>query len=90
MLLDACRTKGGYESVVVADEHGFLVASASGEASDRTIAENLLMPDFGELRGHVKRIPFRASDTQLFVGAVGMGSAAALVDAIFGCRRILA
>jgi hypothetical protein len=90
MLLDACRAKGGYEAVVVADDHGFLVASSSGDASDRTIAENLLLPEFGELKGHVKRIPFRVSDSQLFVGALGMGSAAALVDAVFGCRRILA
>ena len=89
MLLDACRSKGGYEAVVVADDTGswWLVL---GHASDRTIAENLLLPDFGELKGHVKRIPFRVSDSQLFVGALGMGSAAALVDAVFGCRRILA
>jgi len=91
LLLDACRERGGYIAMIVADELGFLVGASSNDDVDaRALAEDLLMPRRREAHGKVTRVPFRFEDKTLYVGAVGEGSAAPLVDAVYGARRILA
>ena len=90
-LLDACRARGGYTAMIVADELGFLVGASSNDDVDaRALAADLLLGPRRAAHGKVTHVPFRFMDRTLYVGAVGEGSAAPLVDAVYGARRILA
>ncbi|MBS2027268.1 MAG: hypothetical protein JST54_05120 [Deltaproteobacteria bacterium] len=91
LLLDACRARGGYAAMIVADELGFLVGASSNDDVDaRALAANLLHARRHATHGKVTHVPFRFMDRTLYVGALGEGSAAPLVDAVYGARRILA
>lgn len=76
LLLEACRTRGGFELLAVADERGdWVAASATPEE---------LSP------GTLARIPVTVMDVLFEVCSLGKGNAAELVEAVFGTRRILA
>lgn len=76
LFLEACRRRGGYELLAVADERGDWI-SASAEAGE-------LSP------GKLTRIPLTVMGVCFELCALGMGSASELVEAVFGTRRILA
>ena len=92
MLLEACRTRGGFDALLVADEHGFLVGAsdARGGIDAREVAADLLVPQRRTAHGRVTSVPFRFMDRMLYVAGLGEGRAGTLVDAVFGARRILA
>ena len=75
LFLEACRTRGGFDLLAVADERGDWVAASA--TSDE------LPP------GKLARIPVVVMDVLFEVCSLGQGSAAELVQAVFGTRRIL-
>jgi len=90
LLLEACRARGGYDAVVVADANGYLVgASTSARGDARELASDLRLPP-SAARHALVQVPFRVMDQLLYVGALGAGRAAELALAVFGARRILA
>ena len=87
-LLEACRARGQFEAMVIADEHGFLVgASDAAPVDPRALASEVPLATRAST---LTRVPFWFRDQLLYVAGLGAGSAAALIDAVFGARRILA
>jgi hypothetical protein len=76
LFLEACRQRGGFELLAVADERGDWISAAA---------------EGGELSpGKLTRIPLTVMGVCFEVCALGLGSAAQLAEAVFGTRRILA
>lgn len=90
LLLEACRARGGYDAVIVADANGYLVGTSTSVHGDaRELATDLHLPA-SSARHPLVQVPFWVMDQLLYVGALGAGHAAELAEAVFGARRILA
>lgn len=92
LLLEACRAKGDFDLVVVADSGGLLVASSTSAGVDAIeVAAVLPFPERAEEIEGLTVLPFRAVGETLLLGVVGRAVAMApLENAMIGTHRVLA
>jgi hypothetical protein len=96
LLLDACRTRGRFEALIVSDDAGLLVAGASRpdvSVDFEEVAALLPEPDQRRSMRRLRTTAFGWSGQTLYVGAIGGDPArfAPEVQATLrGVRRILA
>ena len=93
-LLDACRTRGRFEAIVVSDDAGLLVASAAPTELDvEEVAAVLPEPDRRRAVGRLRTTAFGVHGQTLDVGAIGGDPtrvAPEVQATLRGVRRILA
>jgi hypothetical protein len=91
MCLDACRARGGFDAVVIADEKGRVVGASSAESvAPFELAASLITR--GRRPAKLASVLFQATGRPHFAGAIGGGrdAFARLTEAVRGARRILA
>jgi hypothetical protein len=91
LCLEACRTKGNFDVVVVADEDGLLVGSSKNAGGHDVSVVAAVLPERTRHPERLSSILFKSTGHSLFVGAIGGGREpqGKLVDAMHGARRIL-
>lgn len=91
LLLESCRSRGGFDAMVIADERGLLVASSTAGAPDAVALASVIPSE--EHRRSVPRLAaqsFGAHGQKLYLAGIGGRSSDALADAVRGAVRILA
>jgi hypothetical protein len=100
LLLDACRSRGSFDALVVADDMGLLVASASAPSSPEAaaidveeVAAVLPAPEHRRSVRRLRTTAFGVEGQVLYVGAIGGDDARIAPEVLAtlrGVRRILA
>ncbi len=96
LLLDACRSRGCFDALVVSDDLGLVVAASAPDMQVDDVAEVAAVLPAPEFRRSVRRLrttAFGVEGQMLFVGAIGGDDkriAPEVLATLRGVRRILA
>lgn len=96
LLLDACRSRGSFDALVVSDDLGLVVAASAPDMQVDDVAEVAAVLPAPEFRRSVRRLrttAFGVEGQMLYVGAIGGDDkriAPEVLATLRGVRRILA